>query len=329
MCTALTLTTKEGYHLFGRNMDIEYSFNQRVELVPRNFSYTNKATNVFEKIKYAMIGMGTMIDDHPLLAEGLNEKGLACAGLNFPKYAYWEEELVEGKINIPPYDIILWILGNFETIKELRPVLETINIVKKPFNETTPLPTLHWIVADKEGDCIVIEKTKEKLSIFDNKVGVLTNAPTFDWHVTNLHQYMETSPLQPNDTKWSDEELVPLGQGVGGIGIPGDFSSISRFVKAAFLRSNIVFGEGEFSGLCEFFHILNSVAMVRGSVVTPQNLNDITQYTSCMCQEKGMYYYNTYNSTQINVIDMHKEDLDGSEVKIFDYRDKWVVSYQN
>lgn len=329
MCTALTLKTKEGYHLFGRNMDIEYSFNQQVVLVPRNYKYKNVVTSSTESIKYAMIGMGTIIDGHPAFAEALNEKGLTCAGLNFPGYAYWEEEIIEGKTNIPPYDIILWILANFESVEQLKPALENINIVKKPLNESTPLPTLHWIVSDKNGDCIVIEKTKEKLSIFDNKVGVLTNAPTFDWHLGNLTQYMGLSSNQPEKVSWSEQELKPMGQGVGAIGLPGDFSSASRFVKSAFLRSNINFSDGEFSGIIEFFHILNSVAMVRGSVVTPAKMDDITAYTSCMCQEKGIYYYNTYSNNQINAIDMNKEDLEGAEIKVFGYKDKQVINYEN
>ncbi|MGG7213503.1 choloylglycine hydrolase [Clostridium nigeriense] len=329
MCTALTLKTKDGYHLFGRNMDIEFSFNQSVTLVPRNFSYVNRATDKKEKTKYAMIGMGTIIDNHPCYAEAMNEKGLACAGLNFPKYSHWHEETMEGKINIPPYDLILWIVGRFESIAELRKELENIHLVGKPINENTPLPTLHWIVSDSKGDCIVIENTIEGLKIFENKVGVLTNAPTFDWHITNLVQYMKVSPTQPSETIWGEEKINPLGQGAGGRELPGDFSSTSRFVKAAFLRSNAVLGDDELSGIIEFFHILSGVAMIRGAVVTPQNLNDITQYTSCMCQEKGIYYYNTYNNNQINAIDMNKEDLDGKEIKIFEYRDKQVINYEN
>lgn len=329
MCTALTLTTKEGHHLFGRNMDIEYSFNQAVTLVPRNFSYENVVTDKEDKTKYAMIGMGTIVEDHPLFAEALNEKGLACAGLNFPGYAYWEEGVVEGKTNIPPYDFILWILSNFETIKELKLALQDVNLVSKRFRDSIPLPTLHWIVADKSGECIIIEKTKERLSVFDNKVGVLANAPTFDWHITHLHQYMGESTTQPSDTKWGDQELKPLGQGMGGIGLPGDFSSPSRFVKVAFLRSNAVLGDAKYSGISEFFHILNSVAMVRGSVVTPNEQNDITQYTCCMCQEAGVYYYNTYNNNQINVIDMNKEDLDSPHIKVFTYRDELAMNYEN
>ena len=326
MCTALTLKTKEGHHLFGRNMDIEYAFGQSPVVVPRNFEYINKADGKMKKTKHALIGMATVVENHPLFAEALNEKGLACAGLNFPA-AHWEDECVEGKENMPPYDLIPWIAGNFETIEELRPHLDNLNIVKKPFAENMPLPTLHWIVTDKSGKSIVIEKTKDSFKVFDNKVGVLTNAPSFDWHTTNLQQYMGVTSTQPESPTWSDLKLIPLGQGTGGIGLPGDFSSPSRFVRTAFLRSQIVVEEN--LGVVEFFHILNNVAMVKGSVITPQNKNDITLYTSCMCQETGLYYYNTYNNNQINVIDMHKENLDSSELKIYAYNDTQVFNNVN
>ena len=328
MCTALTLTTNEGYHLFGRNMDIEYTFGQTPVVVPRNFKYQNKATGEMKNTKYGLIGMAVVVDNHPLLAEALNEKGLACAGLNFPA-SHWEDENVEGKENIPPYDLILWITSNFETIEELRPHLDNINLVKKPFGENMPLPTLHWIVTDKSGKSIVIEKTKDSFRVFDNEVGVMTNAPSFDWHITNLHQYMGMRPTQPECPTWSDLKLIPLGQGTGGIGLPGDSSSPSRFVRVAFARAHAVTENKENSGIVEFFHILNNVAMVRGSVVTIEGKNDITQYTSCMCQEKGVYYYNTYNNNQINAIDMHKEDLDSDKLKIYPYNDTQVFNHEN
>lgn len=329
MCTALTLTTKDKNHLFGRNMDIEYSFGQAVQLVPRNFKYKNVATDETVNTKYAMIGMGTLIDEHPMYAEAMNEKGLTCAGLNFPGYAYYTDEVIEGKTNIPPFDVIPWVLGNFETIEELRPALENLNLVNKPINSSTPLPTLHWIVSDKNGDCIVIENTKEKLSIFENKVGVLTNSPTFDWHMTNLNQYIGMQPTQPDNTRWHEQDLVAPGQGIGLIGLPGDFSPASRFVRIAFMKSHAVLTDNEHSAVSEFFHMLDNVAMVRGTVVTPQGRDDITQYSSCMCQEKGIYYYKTYNNSQINVIDMNKEDLDSDKIKIFNYEDKLSINHQN
>lgn len=329
MCTALTLKTKNGFNLFGRNMDVEYSFNQSIYLVPRNFEYKNHATDELSTTKYAILGMATIIDHHPCLADGLNEKGLACAGLNFPGFVHYADEIDPDKINIPPYDLILWILSNFETLDEVKAALTNVNIVKIPLGQNVPIPTLHWMVADKSGKSIVIETTAEKFSVYDNTVGVLTNSPTFDWHLINLRQYMSLSPYQPKIETWSDLELTTLGQGQGTFSLPGDPSPISRFVRIAFFRAHANIGEDEISAVTEFFHLLSSVAMIKGSVTTNEGKDDLTLYTSCMCQEKGIYYYTTYNNHRINAIDLNKEDLDASEIKAFEYKNEQDINYQN
>ncbi len=329
MCTGLTLKTKDGYHLFGRSMDLEYAFNQAPHLVPRNFTYTNVVDNTTHKTKYAIIGMATSINNHPLFAEAFNEKGLGCAGLNFPGYAHYEEEVKEEKVNLGVYDVILYILSNFEKVEQVKEAIKNVNIVNKEFQRGLQVPTLHWIVSDKYGNCIVIEKTKDEFKIFDNEIGVLTNSPTFDYHITNLRQYIGLQNINPSEVKWSDLELKPLGQGVGMVGVPGDFSPPSRFVRTSFLKSNINLKFDEMDSIKEFFHILANVSMVSGSVVTPEGKNDITQYISCMNQDKGIYYYKTYNNNRINAVDMHKEDLDRSDMKIFEYLDKQDINYQN
>lgn len=329
MCTGLTLKTKDGNHLFGRNMDIEYNFGQHVILVPRQYSWKNVITGEVNKTKYAILGMAAVMDNHPLLADGLNEKGLACAGLNFPGYAYYESTQEAGKVNLGPYDLMLWILSNFYKLSEVKDALSKVNLVDQPFSPVTPIPTLHWIVTDCTGDSIVIEKTKEGLKVYDNTVGVLTNSPTFEWHLTHLRQYIGLSSSQPNSTTWYKEKLEPLGQGVGLYGLPGDFTPPSRFVRVAYLRSHATFLENIEEGIAEFFHILANVAMVGGTVITPDGKNDITLYTSCMWQEKGIYYYTTYKNPQINAISMTDEDLDASSIKVFDYKDTLVIYEQN
>ena len=328
MCTALTLKDKNGNHLFGRNMDLEYTFGQSVVLAPRNFQYEDKISGKTKTTKYAVIGMASLNGKHPFFADALNEKGLACAGLNFPA-AYWEKDTVEGKENIPPYDLIFWITSNFETLEELRPHLDNLNIVGKTYDEKTPLPTLHWIVSDKSGKSLVIEKTKEGLRIFDNPIGVMTNAPSFDWHLLNLTQYAGLTTSRADTHKWSDLELVTLGNGSGAFGLPGDSSSQSRFVKTAFLKSHVDIGNYENAGVVEFFNILANVAMISGTVVDPHGTNEITQYTSCMCIDKGIYYYRTYKNSQINIIDMNKEDLSSNELKVYPYNDNLSIKYEN
>ena len=327
MCTALTLQTKDGYHLFGRNMDLSYSFHQEVILLPRNYGCKERVNGKLRRNKYAIIGMAALIDDYPAFADAMNEKGLGCAGLNFPGYSYVEDAPVAGKQNLAPYDLILWILSNFETVDEVAKELQQVELVAVPINEETPLATLHWIVADKNGKSIVVEKTKEKFSVYENPVGVLTNSPTFAWHLTNLNEYIKATPIQPSNTKWGDKELRPLGVGGGTNGLPGGLSGVDRFVRIAYLRANSPEIEDLDLGISQFYHLLNNVAMPMGSVISDQ-LQDITLYTCCMCQEKGIYYYTSYKGYGIHAIDMNKEDLDAKEIKKFKFCERLQIAEQ-
>ena len=328
MCTALTLKTKDGYNLFGRNMDLAYSFNQAVTLVPRNYEYRDRVTGEMRKNKYAILGMASIIDEYPAFADALNEKGLACAGLNFPGYSYLEKNIVPGKKNLAPYDLPLWMLANFETVDEVLEEIKNIDLVAIPINEKTPLPTLHWIFSDTTGKSIVVEKTKEGLKTYENPIGVMSNSPTFDWQLTNLNEYMKTTPIQPTPINWGSKELSPLGVGAGTNGLPGGFSGVDRFVRISYLKSQYPEAEDLMSGVSQFLHMLNNVAMPRGAVIT-NGSDDITIYTSCMCLQKGIYYYSTYNNNGLSAVDINKEDLDGSEIKRFDYVDELTILYQN
>ncbi|HFE9700946.1 TPA: choloylglycine hydrolase [Clostridium perfringens] len=329
MCTGLALETKDGLHLFGRNMDIEYSFNQSIIFIPRNFKCVNKSNKKELTTKYAVLGMGTIFDDYPTFADGMNEKGLGCAGLNFPVYVSYSKEDIEGKTNIPVYNFLLWVLANFSSVEEVKEALKNANIVDIPISENIPNTTLHWMISDITGKSIVVEQTKEKLNVFDNNIGVLTNSPTFDWHVANLNQYVGLRYNQVPEFKLGDQSLTALGQGTGLVGLPGDFTPASRFIRVAFLRDAMIKNDKDSIDLIEFFHILNNVAMVRGSTRTVEEKSDLTQYTSCMCLEKGIYYYNTYENNQINAIDMNKENLDGNEIKTYKYNKTLSVNHVN
>ena len=329
MCTGLALETKDGLHLFGRNMDIEYSFNQSIIFIPRNFKCVNKSNKKELTTKYAVLGMGTIFDDYPTFADGMNEKGLGCAGLNFPVYVSYSKEDIEGKTNIPVYNFLLWVLANFSSVEEVKEALKNANIVDIPISENIPNTTLHWMISDITGKSIVVEQTKEKLNVFDNNIGVLTNSPTFDWHVANLNQYVGLRYNQVPEFKLGDQSLTALGQGTGLVGLPGDFTPASRFIRVAFLRDAMIKNDKDSIDLIEFFHILNNVAMVRGSTRTVEEKSDLTQYTSCMCLEKGIYYYNNYENNQINAIDMNKENLDGNEIKTYKYNKTLSINHVN
>lgn len=329
MCTGLMLKTKDGNHLFGRNMDIEFSFNQSIIFLPRNYVGVNTETGRRVEPKYAVLGMGTVFNSYPTFADGFNEKGLAAAGLNFPQYAYYPLEEEEGKINVPQYDFLLWILANFETVDELKEALKNTLIVDETISKKVSNSTLHWMVTDITGKAIVIEQSKEGLKVFDNHVGVLTNSPTFDWHITNLNQYVNLRYSHADELTLGEQNLKALGVGTGLVGLPGDFTPASRFVRAAFLRDAMIKNSQDTIDMTEFFHILNNVAMINGSVLTAANKKDITQYSSCMNLEEQTYSYNTYENNQINVIDMKKEDINGTEMKIYKYNTTLNVNYEN
>ncbi len=309
MCTALQLTTKD--HYFGRTLDLDCSYGEEVCVMPRNYPLEFRKMNKLEH-HYAIIGMATVVSDVPLYYDGTNEYGLAMAGLNFPGNAYYYPMKKE-KDNVTPFEFIPWILGQCKTVAEARKFLGHINLVDIPFSDKLPLSPLHWMIADKE-ESIVVESMKDGLHIFDNPVGVMTNNPPFNYHLSNLNNYRN---LRVDNGENSFAKEIPLEvycQGLGAIGLPGDVSSMSRFVRIAFNRGNSVCEEDENSSVSQFFHLLASVSMTRGGCLTDTGKWDITVYTSCMNVDKGLYYYTTYDNQQINCVNMHNVDLETDKI---------------
>lgn len=332
MCTCITF--KNGDFYFGRNMDLEYSFGERVVITPRNFPFHFKYVDD-QPAHYAMVGMATggaakegiSSADFPLYAEAVNEKGLCMAGLNFPGNAYYRKAEL-GKANIATFELIPWLLGMCASAVEAKEKLRDINITGDAFSESMPPAQLHWMLADRAG-CFVIEAVREGIHIYENRIGVLTNNPPFEYHRMNLRNYLNVTAGYPEPrfrcagdagngaTETVDPEFAPYSQGMGAVGLPGDFSSASRFVKAAFLKWNSVCGQDEAENVSQFFHILDSVAMTRGAVLTRDAKYDITTYSSCVNADSGVYYYKTYGNSQINAVDIRRADVDGNVPGIY------------
>lgn len=306
MCTAMTFRTKDFY--FGRNMDIEYHFGERVVLTPRNLALPFRA---HEELKhhFAILGMGSIEGEYPLYADAMNEKGLVMAGLNFPGNACYHPRREDKKYQITPYELIPWILGLCASVAEARALLEQVNLINIPFSEKLPLAPLHWIVADRES-AIVAEPMEDGLKIYDNPVGVLTNNPPFWFHMTNLNQYMSLSAQSPENRFGEDLPLRPFGQGFGGLGLPGDASPASRFIRTAFLKWKSSCEQDEENSVSQVFHIMGRAAMVRGEVKTSKGLDDYTTYSACMNADRGIYYYRTYENDRITAVHMHRENLE-------------------
>ncbi len=324
MCTALNLTTKD--HYFGRNLDLDCSYGEEVCVMPRFYPLVFRKKGKLKK-HYAMIGMATVVQDIPLFYDATNEHGLSMAGLNFPGNAYYSE-MQEDKDNITPFEFIPWILAQCKTLEDAKGLLEHISLVNISFSEELPLSPLHWIISDRTGS-IVVESMRDGIHMHDNLTGVLTNNPPFEHHLFNLNNYRNLRV--DNGENYFNENLglETYCQGLGAIGLPGDVSSMSRFVRMAFNSAHSVCGEDEESSVGQFFHLLSSVEMVRGCCVTDAGSLDITVYSSCTNTDRGCYYYTTYDNRQIQCVDMHKTDLDTDAISRFPLTTQQNIYYKN
>ena len=305
MCTAITYKTNDFY--FGRNLDVERSYNERVIITPRNFFLKMRCVEPL-KTHYAIIGMATVIDDFPLYFDATNETGLSMAGLNFPENADYKP-LEENLNNITPFEFIPYILGKCKNIYEAQDELSKINLVNINFSENLPLSPLHFIISDRTKS-ITVESVKNGLKIYENPVGVLTNNPTFDYHLMNLNNYMTLNEGK-SENKFSDElKFNNYSLGLGALGLPGDFSSPSRFIKATFVKYKSKLGSSEKESVNQFFHILNSVAMPKGCVLVRDGEYEYTRYSSCCNVDKGIYYYKTYDDFNIKKVELSSYNLD-------------------
>lgn len=308
MCTAAVYKTKDCY--FGRNLDFEFSYEETVTVTPRNYPFHFRKKGSLEH-HYAMIGMAFVQDGYPLYYDATNEKGLSMAGLLFAGNADYKEEEA-GKDNISPFEFIPWILGQCANISEVKELLKRIHLAAINFSEKLPLSPLHWLIADRESS-ITVEAVKEGLKIYDNPVGVLTNNPPFEMQMFYLNNFMGLSTETLTNQFAKELNLTTYSRGMGAMGLPGDLSSASRFVKAAFTKMNSRSGDSESESISQFFHILGSVEQQRGCVHMGEGKYEITIYSSCCNVDKGIYYYKTYENSQITGVDMYKENLEGTE----------------
>lgn len=323
MCTAITFQGENNY--FGRNLDLEYRYREVVTVTPRRFRLYHRNTLPLNN-HYAIIGIATIENGYPLYYDGTNELGLSMAGLNFEGNA-WYGAVEENTINVASFELIPWVLGRCKNVKDAVKALGSVNISNVAFSEKYPVSPLHWIIADK-CESVTVEAMKDGLHIYENKVGVLTNNPAFDYQMVNLANHMNVTALEVENRLICDVELDKYSRGMGGIGLPGDMSSMSRFVRATFTKWNSVMPECEKRQVAQFFHILGSVEQVEGCVKTRLG-NERTQYSSCCNVDKGIYYYKTYGNSQINAVNMWHCDIDGNELVRFVVEDEERVNYRN
>lgn len=323
MCTAVSYKTKD--HYFGRNLDLYYSYNETVTVAPRKYPFVFRHMPEMSS-HYAMIGMATVAEGYPLYYEATNEVGLSMAGLNFPENAVYFP-YAEGKDNVASFEFIPWVLGQCGSVREVRELLGRLNVTCDSFSEGLPNSPLHWMISDRESS-VTVESVADGLKVYDNPVGVLANNPPFDFHMLNIRNYMGVT-ASPPENRFSDVlDMKPFSLGMGSIGLPGDMSSPSRFVRAAFTKLNSVSDETEDDSLSQFFHILASVAQPRGCTGVDGKF-EYTLYSSCCNTDTGVYYYTTYGNSRITAVDMKKCDPFGDVLASFPLVTESQVLWQN
>lgn len=320
MCTAACLLKEK--LTFGRTLDYDFSYGDKVTITPRNFLLELKQNQPL-KSHYAMIGMAHIANNYPLYYDAINEHGLAMAGLNFVGYAIYGTKK-SGSIELAPHEFIPYVLGKCKNLSEAWKLIEKIRLCDIPFSEEYPCSQLHWIVADKT-DSITIESTANGMFIYENPVGVLTNNPEFPQQLLNLSNYAAISPKSPRNNLVKSMVLPQYSRGLGAVGLPGDWSSQSRFVRCVFARENAVCEEND--SVSQLFHILGTANIPRGVCEVEDEKYHITRYTS-VCRD-GVYYYTTYANRQITAVDMKRENLSSSSLICFDTDEGENICFRN
>ena len=317
MCTAISFLS--GNHYFGRNLDLEFHYRESVTVTPRHYPLQFRNKKVLLQ-HYAIIGIATVSRDYPLYYDAVNEMGLGVAGLNFPGNATYHPNG-----NIAPFELIPWILCQCASVDEAIALLQDVQLAPIPFSAEYALTDLHWFIADKYKS-ITVEPLDSGLVITHNPVGVLTNNPPFDYHLYHMRNYMQLSENDPQNKFAPSLDLTPYSRGMGAMGLPGDVSSASRFIRAAFTKLHSIHPTKEEDAVNQFFHILNTVSQTAGCVRVGDQFEK-TIYTSCCNTDTGTYYYKTYDCSQIQALSMNNENLSGKKLISYPLRFESAINF--
>lgn len=316
MCTALALG-----HLFGRTLDLECSYEEQVVIVPRRFPLHFRMQSSLTD-HHAIIGMAHVEQNVPLFYDGMNEAGLAMAALNFPLSTVYHESR-QDRTDLAPFELIPWILGQCSTTAQARQLLEQVNVAGLDFSPQLPSTPLHWLIADS-GHAIAVESMADGLHIHENPIGVLTNEPPFSVQLFRLNDFRGLS-ADPPANHFPHLPLTEYSRGMGALGLPGDWSSQSRFVRCAFAAHNAPCP----ADVTQFFHLMSTVEVPRGSVRLENGKEVISVYTSCCDRNRRVYHYTTYENRQIHAVDLHRCNLDAEALFRYPLVTRQQIAMQN
>ena len=304
MCTAINSKNNREKNLFGRTLDVVASYGEGVVITPRDFRLEMRHEGIIDK-HCAMIGAAVVKDGVPLYYDATNEYGLSVAALNFPISAVYNAPCKD-KYNLASYELIWWLLSKCESVDEAEKLLLHTNVTSDAFDKTLSPTPLHWMIADAKRS-MVAEPMAERLMLYDNSFDVMTNEPPFDFHIKHAALYAGLDARQPDST-----ELY--SNGMGAIGLPGDLSSPSRFVRAAFFNEHCDVRQ---SGIERFFEVALHVGVPYGSVIDANGKKPFTVYTSCVDTSDLTYYFTTYGNRTIRAVRLSEKEAAEKTLSVF------------
>ena len=315
MCTHIVLKNKGGSVVSARTMDFSLELDPEMGIVPRNYPMKFNHLGDVDS-HYGFMGLTKNVGTYAF-ADGVNEHGLSCAALYFEGYASYNDEVLDGRVNLSSHEFLHYVLASYKTVEEVKSRLGEINIVNDRLDFIGMPAPLHWVIVDETGASVVVEPLKKELDISENIVGVLTNSPDLTWHTTNLRNYIGLQVEQVEPRTINGVEFKPFGQGSGTFGLLGDHTPPSRFVRTVYAKLSCQKGEDKEGLLISAINILNGVTIPKGSVVTQRNSIDYTQYISYASLKEREYYFKTYSNNGLTKLSLADFDLDGEDLYIY------------
>lgn len=335
-CSGFTWDTEDGKHLLGRTYDQFGSLEaNRIAVVPRNYRLRLEIDALSKSefvTRYAFAGMAVTGLDTPIMVDGINEKGLMGALLNFPAYADYGAQKGQKEILVHPGFFVTFLLGSCGTLGDVEAMAEKIRLTEELiFGHTM---SVHYIFSDASGQSLVIEPDKNGLTIHRDSIGVLTNSPGYEWHLTNLCNYVDVTNLPEEPRELNGRQIAVFGEKQGGsMGLPGDYTSPSRFVRLAFMKHYGVKGRNEVEGVGRMFHAFAPVDIPAGliSAGDPEDAKADYEMTLCstvMCAESRTYYFAVAENRRICAIRLERE-LENRDIRYFSLPREQDIDYRN
>lgn len=311
-CTGIRLVAKDGGVVAARTLEFGVDLHSEVLVVPAGTALTGTLPDGGKGISYTTKHgfLGANAEGLTAIVDGINDQGLYVGLFYFPDYASYPDATKDNASRaMAPHEYANWLLGNFANVEEVKANFNKVVLVPVVLDAIKQVPPVHFVVHDKSGNSLVIEPSDKTLKIYDNPLGVVTNSPTFDWHMTNLRNYVNLTVDNVPPLNLGGITLAQFGQGSGLRGLPGDFTPPARFVRAVAFSQSAVQSDTAAQAVLQAFHILNNFDIPYGAVRDVQGgqtYPEYTTWTSASDLKNLRWYFKTFGDQSIHSVDLPK-----------------------